>query len=284
MKRIFVLTLVLMMAATLITGCGNEKGSGNKNTGSSLDELNATLLEKMETVDSVHVDKKMAFELTVDGTKGIIMDEAQSDISIIDGIAHCHLYSQDGGESEIEWYKEETEDGITIYKCYDGNEYWDVDEFEKDSDAYMDEFTESKSFLRAFKGTKQYETKVNEAEAYGVIGIIDKNAITKEDIEIILNVFDGASLEQVNLDTFEKNLMEGDELEVEVIYDAETMLPLKITCDVNALLRAYADSMDYNTSEIDFDEISVGETSCVYNFSDYNNVSVSIPDTVKERN
>ncbi len=283
MKRIFVLTLVLMMTTILITGCGDEKGSENKGTGTSLNELNTILLEKMEDVDSVHIGKKMVFEMTVDGTEGMIMDESQSDISVIDGIVHCHTYSQDGGEHEKEWYKEETEDGITVYSYHKGNEYWGVDEFEKDSDAYMDDFDESKSFLRAFKGTKLYETKINETDAYGVIGIIDKKAITKEDIEVILNVFDGASLENVDIDAFEKNLIEGDEIEVEVIYDAETMLPLKIMCNAIAFLKAFMVSVDSDASAVNFDEISLGETYCVYNFSDYNNVSVSIPDLVKER-
>ena len=73
----------------------------------------------------------------------------------------------------------------------------------------------------------------------------------------------------------------GDEIDVEVVYDSETILPLDINCDASVFLKVFVDSIVPENSF--YDEILLGEVYCTYTFSEYNKVSVLIPESVKDR-
>ncbi len=281
-KRIFTVLLTFIMVASLFTACKDKSSKKNSPqsediTQVALEKVGTTSLKKLEKVESLHVSQTVDMEASMGGHIADINVNMESDISIVDQMVHLVGGANSNGLTmDMEMYIEKNGDDASIYANVNNSTWMKQNLKIADlvaSQGYVDAFESTKYFLKALQGVEKTTTTHNGQSALLIKGVLD----TEDPQGIFQNSGLGTS-GQINTAMFQQMMTGLDAVDVEIYLDSAG-LPLEIRLDMTAFMN----SLYKNLEKISGTSMPVVVDHAIGTmlFTDYNSVTVAVPDSVK---
>lgn len=295
-KKFFAVLLVLAMSVSFFAACseesqnatenGSNEGADGKMTAkfdaSALSSENVAIktLELLNGVESLHVSHNVDMEISMMGSLQKMNVNMESDVSLADERAHI-TGKVDNPPLALttEMYLEKNGDNASIYANIN-NSTWMKQNVKvadlKQVDGYDDAFEATKYYLDVLQNAEVGESSYNGKSAVLVTGILDT-----EDPEGLMDNM-GMQSQNMGLNTamFQQMLTGLEPVEFSMYLDSATGLPLEVKVDMTKFMNSVYVNLGktFGSQSISVDVKSAVGTIV---FSDYNNVSVSVPAEVE---
>lgn len=236
-------------------------------------ELGNEMLKVFEKVESVHFSDVADMSVSVAGQNNTMQISSEEDISAVSGVSHVNIITREQGESESkEMYIVKNGDDATVY-LNENNSSWEKQDIKVDQLAavtgYSDTFDEVKVILGGMTNIKRSNVNHMGKPAIlveGVVAMDSPNGLV-------------AAIGLAN-DLNEEVLKGLDAIGISAYLDSTTGLPVEINMDMTAFIKSLYDNMLKEMGAAGL-VIDVDNVNYTMNLTEYNNVSVSVPDDVK---
>lgn len=305
-KKVLAFILAMMMVVSLFTACDDEKNDKDKSVKTeesasngkvsdgeetaekpkafdiariAPEDANDEVLEIFEKVDSVHISQNVYMNLDMMGRNSEMTVNMETDVSVPDEIMHIVGTSENMGLSmTAEMYIDKNGDMATIY-ANANNTTWMKQDIKTDLlnaaiGNYNDTYEATKYFIKSMENVA-----TSNVTHMGKSAVLLEGNVSFDDPEgLMANA--GMSANGISTGQFVQMLTGLDEIGISVYIDSATGLPLEIKIDMADFMNSMYENMGaaLNTKSMDVD---VHNADYTMTFTDYNNVSVSVPDSVK---
>jgi len=237
------------------------------------------LLGVFEKVESMHVSQTVDAELTMMGSPSKIYVNMESDVSVADQLMHSAGKAESNGMTfDVEMYVEKKGDNASVYANMNNTTWMKQDApiaQLKQSNNYNDAFETAKFFLGALQGKEISEVTHMDKDAVLVTGVLDT-----EDPEGLMSSA-GFGPSGINTGQFVQMMTGLEPVEVSLYVEKDTGLPLEFSADMTKFMTSMYENMGKAMGGTSFN-VSIDHAICTLKFTEYNNVSVEIPEDVKD--
>ncbi len=282
-KKIIAVILTFVMVASMFVACkdkSSKKDSPKSEdiTQVALEKVGTTAIKRLEKVESLHVSQTVDLSASMNGHAADINVNMESDISLVDEMVHLIGGANSNGLTmDMEMYIEKDGDNASIYANVNNSTWMKQNLKVADlvaTQGYVDAYESAKYFLKALQGVEKSTTTYNGQSALLIKGVLDT-----EDPQGIFQNSGMGSAGEINTAMFQQMMTGLDAVDVEIYLDSATGLPLEIKLDMTAFMN----SLYKNLGKLSGNSIPVVVDHAVGTmlFTDYNSVTVAVPDSVK---